>query len=79
MLQFLPFLKEIGATGLLIEWEDTFPYTRDLMQIGGLSNSAQATGAPYTIEEAKQLLNIGNKLMCIFNYCVRGHVKSIEN
>ncbi|KAK4874582.1 hypothetical protein RN001_013942 [Aquatica leii] len=56
--KFFPFIKDIGATGVLIEWEDTFPYTRDLIQIGGLSNSAEASGAPYTIEEAKQLLEL---------------------
>lgn len=59
--QFLPFIKDIGATGILLEWEDTFPYTKDLIQIGGLSNSAQACGAPYSIEEAKQLLEMGKK------------------
>ncbi|XP_017779185.1 PREDICTED: hexosaminidase D-like [Nicrophorus vespilloides] len=56
--KFLPFIKDIGATGILIEWEDTFPYTRELIQAGGLSNSAQACGAPYSIEEAKQLICI---------------------
>lgn len=61
--QLFPFIKEIGATGILLEWEDTFPYTRDLLQIGGLSNSAQVHGAPYSLEEARQLIYLGT---CIF-------------
>lgn len=59
LLQFFPFIKEIGATGVLVEWEDTFPYTKELIQLGGLSNSAQVCGAPYSIQEAKQILEIG--------------------
>lgn len=51
-------MREIGFTGLLIEWEDTFPYTKELMPLGGLSYGAQATGAPYSIEDAKQILNL---------------------
>lgn len=42
----------------MIEWEDTFPYTRELIQLGGLSNSAQVSGAPYSLEEAKQILEL---------------------
>lgn len=56
--KFFPFIKSYGATGILLEWEDTFPYTKELLQIGGLSNSAQATGAPYSLEEAKQILDL---------------------
>ncbi|KAB0793796.1 hypothetical protein PPYR_13416 [Photinus pyralis] len=56
--KFFPFVKELGATGLLIEWEDTFPFLQELIHIGGLSNSAQTSCAPYTIEEAKQLLEL---------------------
>lgn len=66
-LQFFPFIKDIGATGVLLEWEDTFPYTKELIQIGGLSNSAQACGAPYTIQEAKQLLEIGAFVFLLYN------------
>ncbi|KAK9887771.1 hypothetical protein WA026_000086 [Henosepilachna vigintioctopunctata] len=54
--KLFPFIKSYGATGILLEWEDTFPYSKELLQIGGLSNSAQATGAPYSIEDAKQIL-----------------------
>ncbi|XP_022901815.1 hexosaminidase D-like [Onthophagus taurus] len=56
--KFFPLIKDIGATGILLEWEDTFPYTKELLQIGGLSNSAQASGAPYTIEEARHILEL---------------------
>lgn len=62
MLQFFPFVKDIGTTGILIEWEDTFPYTKELIHIGGLSNSAQVSGAPYSLEEARQILDLGNML-----------------
>jgi hexosaminidase len=56
--KFFPLIKDLGATGILLEWEDTFPYTRELLPIGGLSNSAQVSGAPYSIEEARQLLDM---------------------
>ncbi|XP_060521222.1 hexosaminidase D-like [Cylas formicarius] len=56
--KFFPFIKDIGATGILLEWEDTFPYARELLPIGGLSNSAQATAAPYAVEEARQILDL---------------------
>lgn len=62
-MQFFPFIKEIGATGILLEWEDTFPYTKELIQIGGLSNSAQVSGAPYTLEEARQILYLGKEIL----------------
>ncbi|CAH1958812.1 unnamed protein product [Acanthoscelides obtectus] len=56
--KLFPFIKDIGATGILLEWEDTFPYTKELIQIGGLSVSAQANGAPYSLEEAHQILEL---------------------
>nr|CAH7712483.1 unnamed protein product [Callosobruchus chinensis] len=56
--KLFPFIKDIGATGILLEWEDTFPYTKELIQIGGLSNSAQASGSPYSLEEAHQILEL---------------------
>ncbi|CAH0579498.1 unnamed protein product [Chrysodeixis includens] len=41
----IPYLEKIllaakswGATGVLLEWEDTFPYSSHLMDIGSLSN-----------------------------------------
>ncbi|CAH0564501.1 unnamed protein product [Brassicogethes aeneus] len=58
--KFFPFIKSIGATGILLEWEDTFPYSRELLQIGGLSNSAQIQSAPYSLEEAKQILYLAS-------------------
>ncbi|GLV34793.1 uncharacterized protein CBL_09274 [Carabus blaptoides fortunei] len=56
--KFFPFLREIGITGILLEWEDTFPYTKELMSLGGLSYGALASGSPYSIEDAKQILQI---------------------
>ncbi|XP_059472542.1 hexosaminidase D-like isoform X2 [Neocloeon triangulifer] len=35
--QLFPLLKEWGATGLLIEWEDTFPYDGEYLQAIGSS------------------------------------------
>ncbi|XP_018563570.1 hexosaminidase D-like [Anoplophora glabripennis] len=58
--KFFPFIKDCGATGILLEWEDTFPFTKELIQIGGLSNSAQVSGAPYSLEEARQLLDLAS-------------------
>lgn len=54
-MQLFPLLREWGATGLLIEWEDTFPYIRDLTFIG--SNGPCPAGA-YTAEEARELLKL---------------------
>ncbi|KAM3960589.1 LOW QUALITY PROTEIN: hexosaminidase D [Aphomia sociella] len=36
--QLLLNAKSWGATGVLIEWEDTFPYSGELIDIGSLSN-----------------------------------------
>lgn len=58
IFQFFPFLREIGITGILLEWEDTFPYTKDLMPLGGVSYGSLAAGSPYSIEDAKQILQI---------------------
>ncbi len=30
LLQLLPLLRSWGATGILVEWEDMFPYTGSL-------------------------------------------------
>ncbi|XP_077291464.1 hexosaminidase D-like [Arctopsyche grandis] len=56
--KLFPILRDWGATGILLEWEDTFPYMKDLKPLGGLSESSFATGAPYTFVEARQILDI---------------------
>jgi hypothetical protein len=51
-----PLLREWGATGLLIEWEDTFPYVRDLAVLG--SNGPSCPAGSYTAEEAREFLKL---------------------
>ncbi|XP_015191125.1 PREDICTED: hexosaminidase D-like isoform X1 [Polistes dominula] len=51
-----PLIRTWGATGLLLEWEDTFPYTRELTQIGSNRPINLANG--YTLLEGKQILQI---------------------
>jgi len=41
---------------LLIEWEDTFPYVRDLAVIG--SNGPSCPAGAYTAEEAREFLKL---------------------
>jgi hexosaminidase len=41
---------------LLIEWEDTFPYVRDLAVLG--SNGPSCPAGAYTAEEARELLKL---------------------
>ena len=49
-------LRAWGATGLLLEWEDTFPYTRELSPIG--SNGLNSLSSGYTAQEARQILQV---------------------
>lgn len=57
-MQLFPLLRDWGATGLLIEWEDTFPYTRELSAIG--SKGPGNRGGAYSVVEAKQILQLAN-------------------
>ncbi|GLG98746.1 Hexosaminidase domain-containing protein [Gryllus bimaculatus] len=57
--QLFPLFREWGATGLLLEWEDTFPYTRDLTPIG--SNSPSCQGSAYSTEEARLILQLAGE------------------
>ncbi|XP_050345977.1 hexosaminidase D-like [Nymphalis io] len=57
----IPFFEEVikspvkwGCTGVLIEWEDTFPYTGELAEIG--SNGSSCGDNMYTREEAKYII-----------------------
>lgn len=56
LAQLFPLLREWGATGLLIEWEDTFPYVRDLAMLG--SNGPSCPAGAYTAEEAREFLKL---------------------
>ncbi|XP_063234522.1 hexosaminidase D-like isoform X2 [Bacillus rossius redtenbacheri] len=54
--QLFPLLREWGATGLLLEWEDTFPYSRELLAVG--SGGPQPAAGAYSGAEARQLLQL---------------------
>ena len=49
-------LRAWGATGILLEWEDTFPYTKELIRIG--SNGPQGLSSGYSAPDAKRILQI---------------------
>jgi len=51
IIQVFGFVKNKGASGLLIEWEDTFPYTNELVDIGSSRN-----GSAYTASEVAEIL-----------------------
>ena len=53
--QFLPFVKTLGATGLLIEYEDTFPYTGDLAVLRSAIFS-------YGPDEVRELVKLAHDL-----------------
>ncbi|XP_015516621.1 hexosaminidase D [Neodiprion pinetum] len=57
--KLFPLLRSWGATGLLLEWEDTFPYNRELTQIG--SNGPNSIANGYTMQEARQILQIAGE------------------
>ncbi|XP_043484727.1 hexosaminidase D-like [Leptopilina heterotoma] len=54
--KLFPLLRSWGATGLLLEWEDTFPYNRELSPIGSNGPSSLTNG--YTTQEARQILQM---------------------
>lgn len=49
-----PFFREWGATGLLIEWEDTFPYRDQLACIGSYNTESKA----YSECDVEQILKL---------------------
>uniref|UniRef100_A0A2A4ITM8 beta-N-acetylhexosaminidase n=1 Tax=Heliothis virescens TaxID=7102 RepID=A0A2A4ITM8_HELVI len=49
-------IKTWGADGILLEWEDTFPYTGNLADIGSVTNSGGDN--MYSLEEVMQILKI---------------------
>lgn len=50
--QLFKVFKDWGGTGLLLEWEDTFPYENELTDIGSLS-----TQAAYSANEVHEILS----------------------
>lgn len=51
--EFFPFIKTLGATGLLIEYEDMFPYEDDLQEL-------KADNA-YSMSEISEILKIAEE------------------
>lgn len=49
-------MRSWGATGLILEWEDTFPYNKELSPIG--SNGPKGLSSGYTAQEARQILQL---------------------
>ncbi|KAJ8729861.1 hypothetical protein PYW07_016899 [Mythimna separata] len=52
--KLLTTIKPWGVTGILIEWEDTFPYTGDLVEIGSLSNAGGDN--MYSLKEVQHII-----------------------
>ncbi|KAL1117110.1 hypothetical protein AAG570_004438, partial [Ranatra chinensis] len=69
-----PVLSSWGATGLLIEWEDTFPYVDDLAAIGSLGN-----GLTYTQEEVDRIYSLAeqNNLTAVPLVQTFGHLEFV--
>lgn len=55
--KLIPLFKEWGATGLLLEWEDTFPYHGALSVIG----SKKQPNRPYSEDEIKRILHMAKE------------------
>lgn len=71
-----------GATGFLLEWEDTFPYSSDIAELGSQMNSGG--DGMYSMEEVKYIFNFAKKnglvavssipimyqcQICLLNFC----------
>lgn len=69
------FFREWGATGLLIEWEDTFPYSGRLASIGSQKSSTLA----YTQGEIQRIHSLAqdNKLSVIPLLQTFGHLEFV--
>ncbi|XP_023324784.1 hexosaminidase D [Eurytemora carolleeae] len=66
--QILPMVKDLGATGILWEWEDTFPFTGRL--------AAVSTSNHYTVEEvkpAKRIYRSGKQLQEYIDQVMKLH------
>ena len=69
--QLFPFLKKLGATGLLIEYEDMFPFADHLAVI--------QHGLAYTKNDIQQILHLAeaNKLEVVPLLQVYGHLEYV--
>ena len=68
---FIPYLKQIGATGLLIEYEDFFPYKNDLEPIANQNH--------YTNAELEQIFNLikSNEMIIVPLIQTYGHLEFV--
>ncbi|XP_052749908.1 hexosaminidase D-like [Galleria mellonella] len=62
----IPYLEQVllnakswGATGILIEWEDTFPYSGELIDIGSLTNCNRDN--MYSLQEVIYILKFAKE------------------
>ncbi|XP_075231653.1 hexosaminidase D-like [Lycorma delicatula] len=55
--KLFPLFKEWGATGLLIEWEDTFPYSGNLTVIGSNNTLCNA----YSEKDIEKIIGLANE------------------
>lgn len=56
MSQLFPVLRQWGATGLLVEWEDTFPYWG--AQLAVIGSSGPDSPGLYSRQETEEFLNL---------------------
>lgn len=54
MFQVFKSAKAWGATGILLEWEDTFPYSGHLVDIGSVNNCNGEN--MYSAEEVRHII-----------------------
>lgn len=69
--EFIPFAKSSGATGVIIEYEDFFPYSNDLEAVANQNH--------YTKSELKQLFDLlrENKMDVIPLVQTYGHMEFV--
>lgn len=70
--KFLPFAQSLGATGLLIEYEDTFPYS-------GRLSSLRSKVFSYSDDDVRQLVGLAHDLHMIVIPLVQtfGHMEFV--
>lgn len=56
-------IKHWGATGILIEWEDTFPYIDELADVGSQQSTNGSGGdGLYSRQEVQHMFNFAKDL-----------------
>jgi hexosaminidase len=71
----MPLFKEWGATGLLIEWEDTFPFDGEHLEAVG-SYGSDSPGL-YSKEQVTEIIGLAeeNRLVVIPLVQTFGHLE----